>query len=67
MYGSWGLLSNGDISVFAADATPLSFFFGSSVADSAIDGLNKIILANISSVLKLFYLEDYLIKYFFTT
>ena len=39
--GSWSLLSNGNTSVCAADATPLEFLFGSYVADSAIDGLKK--------------------------
>ena len=66
MSGSWILLSNDDISVCALDATPLAFLFDSSVADYARNGLNKIILKTISSVLKLLPREYYLINRFFT-
>ena len=65
MSGSWSLLSNGDTSMCPADATPLTFVFGSSVADSARDDLNKKILANISSLWKILTPEAYLINRFF--
>ena len=66
MSGSWSLLRNGNTSVCAADATPLKFLFGSFVADSARDGLNKFILATIYSVLKILPPEASLINRFFT-
>ena len=66
MSGSWSLLSNGYTSVCAADATTIAFLFGLFVADSARDGLNKIIHTTIFSVLKLFPPGAYLDNRLFT-
>ena len=63
---SWNIFSNSDTSVCTANATPLALFFGSSVADSTRNGLNKIILATISSVLNILPPEVSLINCFFT-
>ena len=66
MSSFWSLLINGDTIVCAADADHLTFLFGSSVADGERYGSNKIILATISSVLKLSPPNYSLINRFFT-
>ena len=66
MSGSWSILINVNTSVCATDANHLTFLFGKSVADSAREGLNKIILTNISSVLKFLPPEASFINHFFT-
>ena len=65
MSGSWGIFINGNTSVCAAYATPPAFLGGSSVSYSARDGLNKINISTIPSVLKIFPTEVYLINRFF--